>query len=230
MRRIKKGQEPPCLEELRQTPGADWSSVTGKDKQEMREHAWVEQHGLCAYCMSWLQKTDDASMKIEHYETRAGAKEKQFYWNNLLGVCKGDIGVEEGEKGGDHRFHCDTYRGNLITAHQTLYVHPAQFPPDAGVLFSYTLEGEIRPAQGLSPDAQNEVRKTIERLNLNIARLKRNRKAVIAAARKELEKKATRKHVEQLLEIANKPNSKNRLNPYAQIAVVYFTKKLRQLQ
>jgi uncharacterized protein (TIGR02646 family) len=232
MRRIEKGKEPSCLEELRGTPGADWSSVSGDQKQQMRKHTWAEQRGLCAYCMSRLPKDDAASMKIEHYEARAGAKDKQFTWSNLLGVCLGDVGIREGEEGAEKRFHCDTYRGHLAKDDQALHVHPAHHPPDAGTRFSYTTAGEIRPASDLPADESARVENTIRRLNLNIDRLKRNRAAVIDAARKQLQqqKTVTTRHVEQLLQRVTTVDGAGRLPEHVQVAVLYFEKKLRQLQ
>jgi hypothetical protein len=71
---------------------------------------------------------------------------------------------------------------------------------------------------------------TIERLNLNIARLRRNRAEVIALLRAEFQKKAPKLgRVKALLELASSPDATDRLTPYCQVAVFYLAKKLRQL-
>lgn len=232
MRRIEKDREPGCLSDLRSTPGADWSSVHGTQKQQMREHAFKEQRGLCAYCMSRLPEPPSAQgMKIEHFETRALSPERVFDWGNLLGVCLGDVGIPEGG-GGDHRdrYHCDTYRGYLPKEEQRIELNPAAFPPDVRAMFSYTDQGEMRPARGLSPAVRASAEAQIERLNLNIARLQRNRRAVIDALRNEFRKRAPRvARVKELLERASTPDGNGRLQPYCQAAVYYLEKKLRQL-
>ncbi len=224
MRRIKKGPEPVCLEQVRQTPGVNWNSASGK--QEMRDHLWAEQKGLCAYCMSRLPAPSAEAMKIEHYVARAKDKTHWFSWANLLGVCLGDIGIE----GIEDRYHCDTHRGHLSTDKQELHVHPAQFPPDAGTLFSYTDAGEIRPAKHLDEGQRTRIAETIDRLNLNIERLKRNREKVRAVARKMLQEgKVTQRRVSELLADARRLDDSGRLNEYAEVAIQYFEKKLRQV-
>lgn len=226
MRRIEKGLEPGCMEELRQTPGADWSTVPGADKQDMRKQAWKEQYGLCAYCMSRLSPPSADGMKIEHFVPRAEDNTSLFDWSNLLGVCLGDIGVD----GAVDRFHCDTHRGNLAKGKQALHVHPARFPPDAGALFSYTNTGEICPAGNLGEEERARVSETIQKLNLNIERLKRNRSKVIQIARSMLQKRTVNaRHVMDLLKKAKHVDESGCLPEYVEVAVHYFEKKLRQV-
>ena len=234
MRRIKKGREPACLADLRSTPGATWSSVYGTQRQEIREGTCADQHWLCAYCMSPLARPPtDVSMKIEHFETRSLAKHLIFDWGNLLGVCLGDVGVKESAEGERRaRFHCDTFRGQLPEAQQPLDVHPAAFPPDIGQCFSYTNEGEIRAAPALEATIRKKVEAMIDCLNLNIARLKRNRKAVIETLRDGFRKKKTLPvaKVREALERASIPDGEGLLPPYCEVAAQYLTKKLRQLE
>ena len=193
MRRIEKGLEPPCLADLRATPGADWTTVTGAQKQELRERSFAEQHGLCAYCMSRLPSPPGGgTMTIEHFETRALVRARTFDWNNLLGVCLGDVGVKEGgESDLRERFHCDNYRGKLRPTQQALGLHPAAFPPDVGPCFTCSIQGEIRANEQLPEPLRARTNETIERLNLNIARLKRNREEVIARLRAEFQRFTT---------------------------------------
>jgi uncharacterized protein (TIGR02646 family) len=155
MRRIEKGNEPACLADLRNTPGADWTTVTGAQKQELRERSFAEQHGLCAYCMSSLPSPpSSATMTIEHFETRARIPARTFDWSNLLGVCLGDVGVKDGESDRRGRFHCDNYRGKLRPDEQDLGLHPAAFPPDVGACFSSTTRQEPKEATAKAPRRQ----------------------------------------------------------------------------
>jgi uncharacterized protein (TIGR02646 family) len=224
MRRIEKGPEPACLEEIRQTPGVNWDSASGK--QEMRDALWAEQKGLCAYCMSRLNDKSQKGMKIEHFIPRANDKDKTFWfaWSNLLGVCLGDMGVENARD----RFHCDTHRGHLPTSDQELHVHPAKFPPDAGKLFACTREGELIPAKTLDDATRGRVQGTIDKLNLNISRLKSNRKAVLTVLQNRLRQKDSPTHIRQMLDDSRCLDASGRLMAYAEIAVQYLEKKLRQ--
>jgi uncharacterized protein (TIGR02646 family) len=228
VRRIEKGREPSCLNDLRSTPGADWSSVHGTQKQAMREAAFAEQHGLCAYCSSKLPMPASAvGMGIDHFETRAAMAALQFEWTNLLGVCLGDRGGD-----GDHRarYHCDNYRGKLDADKQALELSPAAFPPDVGRCFTYTIAGEMCVAPNLTEPLRTQAEATIDRLNLNIPRLQRNRQAVIEKLRAELRKKAPREaRVRELLALATTPDRDGFLPPYCQILANYLEKKLRQL-
>lgn len=224
MRRIEKGPEPACLEDLQQTPGADWSSVGGAQKQEMRKAAWSEQHGLCAYCMSRIRKPSAEEMKIEHFIPRAEDKICWFAWSNLLGVCLGDVGIE----GVSDRYHCDTHRGHMPTDKQTLHVHPAQYPPDAGKLFACTKEGELIPAKNLNEQTKARIQDTIGKLNLNISRLKSNRKAVLTVLQNRLRQNDNPHHIKTMLEQAKRLDAAGCLMEYAEVAVQYLEKKLRQ--
>lgn len=165
-------------------------------------------------------------MKIEHFEARARSSDLMFDWTNLLGVCLGE--VETAQRPAD-RFHCDTHRGNLRPSAQELYVHPTRFPPDAGTRFSYTVAGEVRPAQQLDAEERGRVALTIERLNLNADRLKRNRAGVIHTLRADLARRGfTVGRLQELLAVAKTPEE-GRLRPYVQVAVLYLGKKLRAL-
>jgi uncharacterized protein (TIGR02646 family) len=222
MRRIDKKAEPACLEEIRQTPGVTWNSASGK--QEIREALWAEQKGLCAYCMSRLKDKSADWMKIEHFIPRAEDKSFWFAWSNLLGVCLGDMGVADAHE----RFHCDTHRGHLPTDKQELHVHPAQFPPDAGTLFSCTKEGEIIPAKNVDEQARTRIQETIDKLNLNISRLKRNRKQVLIVLQNRLRQNDSPTNIKAMLDAAKRADASGRLMEYAEIAVKYLEKKLRQ--
>lgn len=91
-------------------------------------------------------------------------------------------------------------------------------------------QGEMRPAHGLEPAMRAGAEAQIDRLNLNLARLQRNRRAVIDALRSEFQKKAPRSaRVKALLDLSSTPDGTGLLPPYCQAAAYYLEKKLRQL-
>lgn len=182
---VKKGAEPGCLDDLRDTPGADWGSVAGAQKHEMREALCRDQGFVCAYCQSRIAPGDDGPGQmahVEHWETRASAPDKQFHWRNLLGVCQGDI--EEPplehlpppmpghpETAQVHaRFHCDNHRGHLPEAEQELHLRLTE--PFAEGSVRFTGAGQVWSD---NPGVQTDIKV----LNLNIWRLVRNRRAAI---------------------------------------------------
>ncbi len=239
--KITKSPEPSRLAEARaqyeETYGTvddnAWTSLDGQCKQAMREQAWDEQGGLCAYCMSPLTGTHAADsrqpqsggMKLEHFEARNAAGHRTLDWDNLLGVCPGII-VGRSFAGAGTRdegtAHCDTYRGNLPTAQQPLSYSPARMPPDVGEHYRYDkVRGEI-----LSDD--ENATKDISRLNLNVARLKRNRMAVIDEIRQQLEKDDSPSRLKVLHQHYARRDADGRLRPYAGVGLWYLKRKLRR--
>lgn len=106
MRRISKGAEPECLEVLRNTFGADWGSVHGDQKLEIRLFSYSEQYGLCVYCCQRLPAVDEsrvgAGIRIEHWVPRNYIAQcpqphpdgsGYFDWPNLFAACPGDNGA-----------------------------------------------------------------------------------------------------------------------------------------
>jgi uncharacterized protein (TIGR02646 family) len=239
--KITKGAEPACLRatrtQYRAVHGAvvngAWGALAGDCKQAMREVAWREQGGLCAYCMSPLsgdhaadsKRPETGGMKLEHFEARHAAGHRTLDWDNLLGVCPGVVvGQSVDETGTDEAgmAHCDTYRGNLPAAQQALAYSPAKVPPDVGAIYRYD------KAQGklLSDDAG--AMQDIARLNLNLARLKRNRLAVLDAIRKQLEVDDSTARLLKLRQDYAQKDGDGRLRPYAGVGLWYVGRKLHQ--
>lgn len=179
MRRISKGAEPECLEVLRNTPGADWGSVHGDQKREIRLFSYREQYGLCVYCCQRLPAVDESRLgvgiRIEHWVPRnLIAKQTTptsggcgyFDWPNLFAACPGDNGAAG--KSGKDRLHCDNYRGTLPLADQVLSFSPTVLSS----AIQYDGAGTISASIGeIAADLDNV-------LNLNIDSLKLARKGI----------------------------------------------------
>lgn len=161
MRRVTKSPEPACLPALRSTPGADWSSVHGTQKQELRDALCRDHAGLCAYSCRWISPTDAQGTRVEHWEARAEVASGTFAWTNLLAVCDGRCGGDPQDE------HCDRSRGA-----QALRLHPV-LGPDPEILLRHLADGMIEADAPWRSDLGPTV------LNLNQLTLKRRRKAVI---------------------------------------------------
>ncbi|MFO0555362.1 MAG: retron system putative HNH endonuclease [Polyangiaceae bacterium] len=165
MIRIHKGKEPAAWVEHRNTPGAayDGSRGVGPSPEAMRalrEALASEQGFLCCYCMQRIQPPD---MKVEHFVAQSLERDSTLDYANLLACCRGGEGNRRSEQ------HCDTHRGN-----QPLTYNPAKESPDVESRYAYGSDGLMT-----SHDARAS--QDIVVLNLNLGRLKDNRRAVIDA-------------------------------------------------
>ena len=161
MRAIAKGPEPASLMAHRLRPHCDYDNYA--DKAELRHALVTEQRGICCYCMGRIRNGPD-TMKIEHWHCQARHPEEQVNYRNLLGACMGGHGQPP------HLQHCDTRKGDC-----DLQWNPADPAHHVETRIRYELDGSIR-----SDDAAFD-KQMDELLNLNLPRLKNNRKGVLDA-------------------------------------------------
>ena len=158
MRPIRKGTEPRSLTEHRAQPHADYANYAEKD--DLRESLVGEQGAICCYCMQRIE-ADSTGMKIEHWACQERHADRCLDYGNLLGACRGGHGNPRRLQ------HCDTRKAN-----DPLSRNPAVAPPvDRDV--RYLADGSIGSDEAAFDEELNEV------LNLNLVRLKNNRKAVL---------------------------------------------------
>lgn len=164
MQRISKQPEPLFLAGYRRNPAADWDrDVRGEEKQAAREQLCAEQGALCCFCEGRI-RPEPAAMKIAHFVPQAVDKTRAFLWSNLLGACVGGQGQPPRQQ------HCDTRQGRSVLDER---LHPVlRLPPGA---ISFDADGKILAAP---PALQAEIE---EKLNLNLERLRRNRRAAADA-------------------------------------------------
>ena len=161
MRAIAKGREPVSLTAHRKTSHCDYDNYSAKD--DLRRALVTEQEGLCCYCMGRIH-AERSSMKIEHWQCQTHHSGEQLNYQNLLGTCLG------GPKQPVHRQHCDTRKGD-----RDLKWNPADRMHHIETRIRYEPDGSIH-ADDTDFDGQlNDV------LNLNLPRLRNNRKGVLKA-------------------------------------------------
>jgi uncharacterized protein (TIGR02646 family) len=161
MRAIAKGQEPASLTAHRKAPNSDYDNY--RDKDALRRVLVTEQRGLCCYCMGRIRNGRD-TMKIEHWQCQSRFPAEQLRYRNLLGACLGGHGQPPDKQ------HCDSRKGD-----RDLKWNPADPDHHIETRIRYELNGEIR-SNDPEFDAQLD-----DVLNLNLKRLKNNRKAVWVA-------------------------------------------------
>lgn len=210
MREIAKNAEPPSLIAHRKTAHCDYDNYD--DKPALREALVAEQRGICCYCMGRI-RDDHARMKVEHWRCQANYPEEQLAYRNLLGACRG------GEGQPPKRQHCDTRK-----ADRDLQWNPADPGHHIETRLRYELDGTIR-ADDPAFDAELE-----EVLNLNLPRIRNNRRSVLdglltwwGAQRKPV----SRERLEN--EIAARSDGAGSLAPYSQVAIWWLSQKLARL-
>ena len=161
MRAITKGLEPPSLIAHRKTLHCDYNNYQAK--KDLRHALVTEQRGLCCYCMGRIS-SDTKTMKVEHWRCQSRYQTKQLNYRNLLASCRG------GDSQPPRLQHCDTKKGD-----SDLKWNPADPTHSITTRIRYELDGSIYSAEADFNGQINDV------LNLNLPKLKNNRKRLLDA-------------------------------------------------
>ena len=208
MRQIVKEREPRSLTEHRAAAHATYENYA--DKDGLREALLRDQGGLCCYCMS---RIDAGRMKIEHWAAQDTHPEQQIEYQNLLGACPGGQGQPRAQQ------HCDTRKGN-----EGLSIHPADPLRSCERFITYRADGTIGAEL---PEVWRDVE---EVLNLNVRRLKENRKQVLETALKEIVRRAggewKRDALERELLRWRERDAAGMFREYCQVVVYWLEKRL----
>jgi hypothetical protein len=156
---------------------------------------------------------DGTQMKIEHWQSQDNYPQFQLTYQNLLGGCKG------GEGWPAKLQHCDTRKGN-----SDLLYNPADPTHHIETRIAYGLDGSIHAVE---PEFNEQLERV---LNLNLPRIKNNRKSVLNALltwwkreKRRLQGPVPKAQIEH--EIQRRTNARH-LSPYCQVAVWWLNKKL----
>ncbi len=207
MRPIKKGAEPRSLTQHRAQPHADYDNYAEKD--DLRKSLSSEQGAICCYCMQRIGDDRDR-MKIEHWQCQELHSDRDLDYGNLLGACRGGHGNPRRLQ------HCDTRKGS-----DPLLRNPAIHPPLVDRDLHYLADGSIGSDETEFDRELNEV------LNLNLERLKNNRKAVLDGLKAWAERvdKLRKSDVRAELREWNEMED-GVLREYAQVAIYWLNRRL----
>jgi len=211
MKMINKGTAPNSLVEHRTREGGTYDNYS--DKQAIRACLEREQRGICCYCMSRIKPTP-AKMKIEHWKSQSAYAAHQLDYNNLLGACKGGEGQAENKQ------YCDTCKKN-----KALSKNPANPLHQIENFIHYKGDGTIFSNNEAFDKELNEV------LNLNVAFLVSNRKAVLDSFKMILTKKRgtlQKATLEKWLKEWSGEANTGTLKPYCQVIVYWLKKRLKR--
>lgn len=172
MRHIQKQPEPPELSawKAKRNPDWDpgWDDFMNPTKALVMTALRTEQGSICCYCMGPVGAEKD-DCHIEHFRPRKGPQSHppgMFDYGNLHAVCEG-----EPEKP-TTPFHCDRSKGEWYSPD---LVSPLE--ADCATYFTYTLAGQIRAST--DPQKSHRATETIDRLGLDIPKLRALRKAAM---------------------------------------------------
>jgi uncharacterized protein (TIGR02646 family) len=231
VRSIRKGTPPEDIRNRAQTWRREYESTpavltnTGHarnrfdehDKKASRAALCVEQTGLCAFCLGRIRPeapvADSAGMRLAHVIPLQVEPRRIFDWDNLLGACRGGTGTA---------LHCDVLQGN-----RSLFINPA-LVPELERHIRYSSRGVL---SYMGPPLCGRTREQIQQefdvvLGLNIERLRMNREAILAAAKREMERLGwTRSNLEREIRRWSTPGPDGYM-PYFCVAVFYLEKKL----
>lgn len=210
MRVIRKGGEPASLTERRAAAGTDYDGYP--DKDTLRAGLAREQRGLCCYCLSRIRAAHNA-MKIEHWHSQVKYPAEQLDYSNLLGACLGN----EGQRFRDQ--HCDTRKGD-----RDLSRNPANPMHRVEDVLRFPGDGRIVSSDPAFDAELNDV------LNLNLAFLVNNRKAVLRGFLDSLPKygELTAATLEKILRQHNGEDGAGELLPFCQVVVYWLRKRLKR--
>ena len=196
MKNVLKSPEP---EELKKYKGRfssqfkRWNDLK-KNKETLnaiRDKLSSDQKGLCAYCEMSLHENNRS---VEHFiPCRESTKENNhdLDWQNMLGICRPPGGVED-----DHEQNSKLLKYSRCCGHKKdgfipdgRLLNPLNLPTLCLFKFS-SLTGEIKPDEIACLKAGipiENIHFTIDKLGLNVTRLKDQRLAVIDEIEKELD-------------------------------------------
>lgn len=207
MKAIQKQAEPQSLVEHRANTHAYYHNFT--HTQELRESLSNEQGAICCYCMQRIEPTAER-MKIAHWHGQSRYPDEQLDYGNLLGACLGGMGKPPRLQ------HCDTKQGDDDVAR-----NPATPAHNIEAVIAFLADGSIESSDAVLNEQLSSV------LNLNLAMLKRNRKATLDAFQASLAGRGAMSKADWERERdAWLSRADGKLKEYCQVVVYWLGKKI----
>lgn len=216
MRRIVKRKEPRSFTEHRVASHATYDNIPTRAKGELRSALVKEQGMLCCYCMGRIID-DSSTTKLEHWAPRSQYPERQLEYRNILAACSGG-------SGGPSQQHCDKRKGD-----QNITIDP-RAPSEHPSRLRYREDGTI------CVDDETLRIDIDEKLNLNIPKLKNNRKDALAAYVDALKRRfgSTRGWSDAQLrkEFArlDQRSGTRAFEPYVEVLLYWLRKRIERIQ
>jgi uncharacterized protein (TIGR02646 family) len=167
MKYIKKGEEPKDFTDWKALESDDWKpnwdNFQAPQKSNLHESLLQEQGFICCYCGMEISKQKS---HIEHLKPRKTYPEEALNYKNLLASCQREREPKEPQ-------HCGVKKDEWYD--ESRMVSPLD--PNCADFFRYSGSGEILPTN--DPGKQDSAVTTIDKLGLNIDKLKNMRSQAI---------------------------------------------------
>ncbi len=214
MRYIQKASEPVSFTEWKLQENEDWQPSWdnfGKpEKNDVHDALLTEQGHICCYCES---RISPQISHIEHFQPRSKHSKLSLEYANLLAFCPG-----KSEDPRPKPSHCGPQKDNWYDTH--LLVSPLD--PNCTDFFRFTEAGEILPTHDLSKATAATT--TIEKLGLNIDKLKRLRKSAIEGVLDDEFDELTETEKRKLIQYFDLPDENGQYQEFCS-ALIYLLKQ-----
>ncbi|MEA5551562.1 retron system putative HNH endonuclease [Anabaena cylindrica UHCC 0172] len=175
MKYINKSEEPESFTAWKELENDDWkpswNNFSKPHKTDVHNSLLQEQGCICCYCGRLI--TIDSS-HIEHLQPRTTYPQLSLDYTNLLASCQKDTVPKE-------PLHCGKKKDKWYD--KKLMVSPLDI--NCGEFFRYTEDGQILSTE--NPEKALAAQTTIDKLDLNIDKLKKMRIGAIEAILEGLE-------------------------------------------
>lgn len=212
MRYIQKASEPVSFTKwkLQKTENSQpkWKNL--RKKTIVKDALLKEQGYICCYCESQVSKENS---HLEHLQPKSKYPDLLFEYGNLLASCQG-----ESEDHLPKPSHCGHHKDDWYDKH--LLVSP--FDPTCTNFFRFTEAGEILPTHDLSKATAAST--TIEKLGLNIDKLKRLRKSAIEGVLDDEFDELTETEKRKLIQYFDLPDENGQYQEFCS-ALIYLLKQ-----
>ncbi|MBC07647.1 retron system putative HNH endonuclease [Thalassospira sp.] len=183
MKYIEKKKEPECFSNWKSMANDDWTptykTLSGKPKRSVQDALLEEQGSICCYCERRLTLQDS---HIEHFNPQSNEEVDPLDFSNMLFSCQNILTKSEPK-------HCGNLKGDWFDPDNLV----SPFVPECEDRFSYMVDGRITPKNS----GDEAARQTIERLGLDIPKIRDMRKRVIEVF---IDEKITQKEIKKFVQ------------------------------
>lgn len=211
MKHIKKNHPPQEFTDWKTLKNEDWEPTYKNLRSDLKisvHHSLLKEQGfICCYCGKTIDKKDS---HIEHLKPQHKYPQLALDYNNLIASCQGET-----EEPPPIPVHCGHKKGQWYD--ERLMVSPLDV--NCAEFFRYTIDGQILPSQ-------EAAQTTIEKLGLNIDKLKRIRKKAIEAILDDLDT-LSNEDIKQLIDGYEQLDPEGKYLEFS-FVLVYILKTLRE--
>jgi uncharacterized protein (TIGR02646 family) len=215
---IRKTNEPEVLVNFKARANKNWKlsysklKKKGEIKKKLQDYLIIEQGHLCCYCGTRISQADS---HIEHFKPQSAYPSLDLDYFNMLVSCKNQIKPTE-------PIHCGFAKDHWFDAE--LLVSP--LIADCEDFFKYTQDGQILPATNPESEKGKAATETIDKLCLNIDKLKAVRAGTIDSVYgdPDLQLPLSDDEIDKLIHYYSHIDDNGMYQPYCQ-SIVYLLKQ-----